>query len=157
MPYFLAGQKERAYDLNNAPFETVLGGFYRTSNSSSANVEQVVMTTPSVVIPALATVVIECDILWEIDTSNVQTSFRIRQTNLTGTVVRQGFTLVNPSASSGPYPFNMKGFYTAGVSATTINFVATTQSVTTGNTFIMPSSSLFVKQLGGSSVTINTA
>lgn len=156
MPYFLAGQKERAYDLNNAPFETVLGGQYRTTNSAAANVEQVVLTTPSVIIPALATVVIELDLLWMLSVATNQCSFRIRQTNLTGTTIIQGFSLPNGGASSGPYPHTMKGFVVNGASPTTINYVATTQGVTTGNITAMPMSSLIVKQLGGSSVTISS-
>ncbi len=150
MPYYAAGQKLRAYDLNAAPVEWPLGGQWRTTTSAGVTTtETVILTSPTVTIPANTTVAIELDMLWTSSVTADQANFRIRQTNLTGTLVASAVTYAATNGNGGPYPYNMHGFYQTGGSPATLPFVATVvRAAGTGSITTYAQSSLIVKQLG---------
>lgn len=144
---FTAGQKLTATALNAA--NQVVGGIRRTTNSTatSGTTELVVMTSPSLSLQASGLFCVEAVFNWSPSTTSGRVLFKIRSTNVSGTILVQSIS--HEITDVVPYTTYLKAYYATTSAEASKVFVATAQRFAgSPNITVEATSSLVITQTG---------
>lgn len=154
MGIFLPGEEITADRMNERTID-VIGGQYRITTAGAIVSETVVATISNVALRASTQYAVELDARWGNSVDGEQFGFRIRDTNIGGTILSDS---VSKGFGGGAY-FERCVFPFFTTSATTRSFVATflrVVSVSGGNGGVNPNTRFRVVREGDSGIFTTT-
>lgn len=155
MVAFVAGQILTAAALTEATQSLVPNSFYRTTNDTptSGTTEKAWGTTGTLSLYANTTYVVEAEVYWLNSVVDDQFFFRIRQTNVSGTLLNGD--VGHKGAGGGPYFTKVTYTFTTGASASTAIYCGSlVRGVGTGTATVQALSTLFVYRRAASGILV---